>query len=201
MWHSSYFAAALDPEGGFAESGKSQIEIAGDIGVFEAFRCWIFTGRLKDTPTMSSPDMGSSNAEDKFLSPLMLCRLWVFGDFRGVPALKNAVIDMLHEQLTVKWVRFAKCIKYVYGNTAEGSQLQRFLADSFTSTVSCSGFLKQNKSFYTMDFVLAVLPIYVAQAESGGNRGKVRMRWAEVDRCKWHHHSGPGGKLRLENRT
>jgi hypothetical protein len=27
-----------------------------------------------------------------------------------------------------------------------------------------------------------------------------KQEWKEIDRCQWHDHSGPGGKLRLDSR-
>jgi hypothetical protein len=57
-WHSAYFAAALDPNGGFVDDGSNTIELEESIEVFDAFYCWLYTSKLKETPTTpaESPD-------------------------------------------------------------------------------------------------------------------------------------------------
>jgi hypothetical protein len=54
-WHSSYFAAATDSAGGFKTSGEKVLELDGSHQVFDAFHCWVWTGRLKDPPASDAP--------------------------------------------------------------------------------------------------------------------------------------------------
>jgi hypothetical protein len=46
----SYFVAALDPESNFAKSEESALEVSNRHKVFDAFQCWLYTGRVKDPP-------------------------------------------------------------------------------------------------------------------------------------------------------
>jgi hypothetical protein len=203
VWHSSYFAAALDPEGWFAPSGSDKLQIDDDIGVFEAFSCWMYTGRLRDPPTLKMiTDEGDEELGARYLAPLKLCQIWVFGDARGVPALKNAAIDMLHECLTVIWHTgpFKPTIKYIYRNTTDRSHLRKFLIDMHAWTRSFECFSKINRTVFTIDFVMEVMPIFIQRAQTGEPKIFTQKSWTKVDRCQWHDHSGPGGKLRLENR-
>jgi hypothetical protein len=92
IWHSTYFAAALSHNSGFHDSGASNLEFIENIEVFDTFYCWLYNGTLEDN---SEPvRIGKTPS----ISPLTLCRVWVFADFHGVPALCNTAIDMLHEQ-------------------------------------------------------------------------------------------------------
>lgn len=56
-------------------------------------------------------------ADDSYLDDLLLSRIRVFANFRGVPGLDNAAIDMLHERITATAVKIKPCIICVYGNT------------------------------------------------------------------------------------
>lgn len=194
-WHSAYFAAALDPEGGFVKEGVKELHIEDNIQAFEAFFCWIFTGKLKDVV----PPTDGAKATDAYLSLHTICNVWFFGELRGIPALKNVAIDMLHERCCAKWVWLSGCIKLVYENTVEGSQLRKYIVDMTTRTISVGGILAVSKDLLTVDFLRDILPIYANRAQ-GGVSPLGQKDWAGQDRCKWHDHSGPGGKLRLESR-
>jgi len=190
-WHSSYFAAAAtDPAGGFKTRGDGVIELDGSHQVFEAFHCWVWTGRLKDLPASDAP------IEDRYLPLKVLYDLWVFADLRGIPNLGISVLDMLHERLTSAWVLPA-AIQHVWDNTMAESKLRAFIVDWYSMTTKSSEALKNYMSMDpTVDFLHAVYPRLAQQ----GHRQRSRAEMIKVDRCRWHDHSGPGGKLRLESR-
>ena len=190
-WHSSYFAAAAtDPAGGFKTRGDGVIELDGSHQVFEAFHCWVWTGRLKDLPASDAP------IEDRYLPLKVLYDLWVFADLRGIPNLGISVLDMLHERLTSAWVLPA-AIQHVWDNTMAESKLRAFIVDWYSMTTKSSEALKNYMSMDpTVDFLHAVYPRLAQQ----GHRQRSRAEMIKVDRCRWHDYSGPGGKLRLESR-
>jgi hypothetical protein len=189
-WHSSYFAAATDPAGGFETSGKKVLELSGSHQVFDAFHCWVWTGRLKDPPASDAP------IEDRYLPRQVLYDLWFFADLRGIPSLGNSAVDMIHERATSAWLS-PRDIQYVYNNTMAESKLRALIVDWYSMTERSPETLKNHTTMDpTVDFLHAVYP-RLAQ------RGHMRVSRAEmvkVDRCRWHDHSGPGGKLRLESR-
>ncbi|KAF2112160.1 hypothetical protein BDV96DRAFT_614485 [Lophiotrema nucula] len=169
-WHSAFFAAALDPYGSSKESTSKKRELKEEIPVVRAFHCWIYTGRLLDPP---KPEESSDN---QYLSSAVLCKIWVFADFRGFPALKNAAIDMLHESMAAKWATPSDdMILYVYQNSPEGSQLRKFFIYAWIRTKSEGCFKELKKQDVPTDH---------------------QYWWATLDRCFWHDHSGPGGMLR-----
>ena len=93
-WHLAYFAARLDPNGGFKENGSTTLELDESIDVFNAFFCWLYISKLKDpgsTPTTKRSDL--------YFTFELLNRIWGFTDFRGILSLSNSTIDIIHERL------------------------------------------------------------------------------------------------------
>jgi hypothetical protein len=84
-WHSSYFAAALDPvnRATFQGNAMGQLELHESIAVFDAFHCWLYTGRLKDV-SLRDDDTPS---DDLYLDTYTMFRTWAFADMRGIPDL------------------------------------------------------------------------------------------------------------------
>lgn len=195
-WHSSYFAAALDPQG-FGRTIVSELVIKDCIRVFEAFRCWLFTGRLVDP--VEPVDNTKRDRKNTSLSNQNICQVWTFGNFRGIPGLKNAAIDLLHEQDTLAWNFHYERIKYVYENTEAGSDLRRYIVDDYVLNVEPKDSVKIiEPQEATVEFLFDAIPDLIISASSGTRI--TRHGWAIIDRCQWHDHSGPGGKLRSQNR-
>jgi hypothetical protein len=191
-WHSAYFAAALDPSSGFNNHIQT-LEIECEFDIFEAFHCWLHTGKLKEVPKSNE----DKKAEELYLSSLLVCKIWVFADYHGVPALGNSAIDMLHERGVAEWVTPDNCVTYVYGNTTVGSKLRAYVVDEFILTMELADIQSANQSFYTVAFLFDVLP---AMARANEETWLSREKMTKIDRCRWHDHSGPGGQIRLESR-
>ncbi|KAJ4292535.1 hypothetical protein N0V90_009198 [Kalmusia sp. IMI 367209] len=197
-WHSSYFAAALDAKG-FGIDGQREIEITDSVRAFEAFRCWIYTGKLKDPSLSDASSPAKAPVNDDLLSQELLCRTWVFADLRGIPALKNAAIDMLHEHISMSWSTNIRMVRFVYNNTLEGSSLRAFVIDVFTLTKETSRIAKLDPMFLTVRFMQDIMLFQMEQAQNSDRR-LGQKQWAQLSRCKWNDHSGPGYKIRLESR-
>lgn len=127
-WHSSSFAAALGREE-FARNRDEEMQINDNVDAFQAFGCWIYTGRLQDPPA-SSFVVGDTGLvpDDLYPSRFRLREIWVFGDTRGIPGIKNAAIDKLHEKYTVDWAvtDFSPAMRYAYENTSKIRSCVRF---------------------------------------------------------------------------
>ncbi|KAF3040584.1 hypothetical protein E8E11_005262 [Didymella keratinophila] len=106
-YHSSFFAAALDSASPFSIDSSQYLDVDGNIDVFDVFYGWLYTGRLKDA-------QGTNTADDLHLSFKLLCKVWVFADFRGVSELGNRTMDMLHERCVAEWRTPVDCVRYVY---------------------------------------------------------------------------------------
>lgn len=191
----SYFVAALDLDSDIG-SKDGELRLNENHAVFEAFLCWIWTGRLKDIPE----SLEGASATDFYLSSTLLCKIWTFGDLRGVPGLCNAAIDMLHERITARWKTPDRHVPWAYANTASGAPLRRFMVDICTLLKGSSFWerLEDELKEIPVQFVLDALPILISRGQAA--EPMKRAAWTVLDRCQWHDHSGPGGKLRMESR-
>ncbi|KAF2813014.1 uncharacterized protein BDZ99DRAFT_568278 [Mytilinidion resinicola] len=198
-YHSAFFAAALN--GGFKEGETGIVELPDDeVAVFQAVYCWLYTGRLHDPP--SSPLAKASSAPGPLtpeipLTGEVICKVFVFGEMRGIPALKNEAIDLLHRFTCV--MEFPTIVlHYIYENTSDESLIRKMIvemaADFFLSCSDLTCF-NTKRDLLPAGFLLDLM--FKLETQDGkfketGNTGMVNL-----DRCsKYHDHSGPGGKLR-----
>ncbi|KAF2813013.1 uncharacterized protein BDZ99DRAFT_460327 [Mytilinidion resinicola] len=191
LYHSSYFVGALS--GGFKESDTEIVELFTDeVAVFDAVYCWLYKGHLFDSPT------SGQFMDITFLYDL-LCKIFVFGDMRGIPTLKNAAIDLLHSSICMEW-KFPKTqVRFIYENTMEGSLLRKFIVNVAVLIASCETFLSIDKdgTNFTHEFLMDVIR---ALNDQGGKWLVIgRDAFAIINRCRYHDHSGPGGKLRMDS--
>lgn len=194
-WHSAYFAAALDPESDFSRDQDGGLTLAVDAGVFDAFHCWLYTGKLKDPPESAQ----STDLLDVYLPEPTLYMIWMFADMRGISGLGNTAIDMLHESMAAEWSISSQFIRMVYKKTASGCNLRQFVLDCQIKTQSFTSLHEQTIEYNVPNgFLLEALPTLVRNGIGSASIGLAS--WTKLDRCKWHDHSGPGGRLRLEMR-
>jgi hypothetical protein len=172
--------------------------LEGTFEVFGAFVCWLYTGRLKNPP-LSTKDVDDTSF-NHYLPTMEVVDIWIFADMRGIPGLANAAIDMLHELVAAEWKTAPnENIQFIYANTIKGSHLRRFTVDSSILSKSYKGVLRLVEcDDPTAEFLVEAIPLLMNRGEKCRSIG--REAWAKLDRCQWHDHSGPGGKLRLESR-
>jgi hypothetical protein len=162
--------------------------------VFDAFYCWLYTSRLADPPSESA----TASLDSTYLSPLLLCKLWIFADMRGIPALANAAIDMYHERIAASWSTNTHVIPFIYENTARGARLRKLAVDSITLTKEFAYWLEPMENRLGVEFLLEAIPVLARRGDQSRSIG--RAKWVGLDRCVWHDHGGAGGKLRAEGR-
>jgi hypothetical protein len=125
MFHSVFFETTLDPTT-WAKSSERVTETDRSHDEWDVFNFWVYSqGRLIDTPALRARN------KDRYLSGELLYRMWVFGDFYGIPNLKNSAIDMLHESLVSRQT-LPVDIEFVYTNTRDESDLLRFVVNLYT---------------------------------------------------------------------
>lgn len=189
IWHSSYFAAALDPASGWLQDDVHHMDLECEHATFDAFCGWLFTGRLKDPPTHVT------TADDVYLPNQVLIDIWIFTELRGIPALGNAAIDMLHERVFATRQLPRSSIKPLYKGTVTGSKLRAWVVAVYKASAQVI-FLTKNSKPFTKEFLCDMFTDLVKRT---GYLNTIQARLA-MDRCQWHDHSGPGGKLRLDGR-
>lgn len=188
-FHSAFFATALDPTTWAKNSGKVT-ETDGSHDEWDVFNSWVYSqGRLMDTPAPRARN------KDRYLSGELLYRMWVFGDFYGIPNVKNSAIDMLHESLVSRQT-LPVDIEFVYTNTHPESDLLRYVLNLYTWACRLE-MIKEN------DAIKPTVEFMVELNSRIGNGQQAAYNWdrlTEMNRCRWHDDRGPGGKLRYEAR-
>ena len=187
-FHSAFFATALDPQT-WARNRNKVIEVNGSHDVWDVFNFWVYSrGGLMDRPAPNAP------YKDRYLSGELLYRMWVFADFYWIPDLSNTVIDMLHESLLSRRT-FPVDIEFVYANTRPGSKLREFVLNWYVWWAELDMIRENDAIKPTIEFMQDLLvlkaqqyPVYNWYQRTG------------FDRCEWHDHRGPGGRLRYEAR-
>ena len=107
MWHSSYFAAATDPDGGFSTSSAKVLEFEGSHAVFGTFYCWMYTGQLKD------PSGADASTTEHYLNYFLLRDTWLFADLREILSLCNNALNMLYKLCPANWSTHRRAIKHM----------------------------------------------------------------------------------------
>jgi hypothetical protein len=123
-----------------------------------------------------------------------LCAIWLFADLRGIASLGNSVIDMLHERQSSRWLVEGSVIKHVYNNTTSGAKLRVFIVDWCAMTTgNTETFMRCTQKKHQTLELLQEMVHAMTDRES-------QDYMTRLDRCRWHDHSRPGGKLRLDSR-
>jgi BTB/POZ domain len=119
---SPYFHAAFNSGFEEAKTGIMTLEST-DLNVFEIFYAWLYTTSLKDEESVGS-----------WPGEMTLLRLYVFADMAQIPALQNAIIRELYEEIMCKGLLGTEfvtlddlALKYVWDNTTKSSRLRKFL--------------------------------------------------------------------------
>lgn len=103
---------------------------------------------------------------------------------------------MMHERVTTLVIFPAIIIKYAYNNIAAGSNLRTYFDEVFKRNLWLEQIIPSPMN-QTQEFLCDILP-FVARRSGTDCYNSDQVR--RFDRCQWHDHSGPGGKLRLEAR-
>ncbi|KAF2100517.1 hypothetical protein NA57DRAFT_74123 [Rhizodiscina lignyota] len=180
--HSLYFREAL--RGDSSESQQKVIKLEEtEVKVFDAFKNWLYTGKLFDTSTLDDPKVFD-----------VLCKIWIFGNRRGVPGLKNAAADAFIDQSLRLWILPDELFLFIYDNTSNGAQLRTLIADLLVlSRDLLEMFTRLDGSLverYPKQLLLDVLrsPMH-KDLRFQSIASKIFI--GKMDRCKYHDHRGP----------
>ena len=192
-WHSSYFAAALDAPGHSAMNDSNVLDIKCSHAVFDIFYCWIYTWRLKDAPATVPP--ASLAVKAYFPTIKAFYDTWIFADCYGIPMLGNTVIDTFHERLAGS-NGLPVDMEYLYANTEPDSKLRKFVLAWFELTTNFSDLAAYSSRIKpTVEFLSDVYPLMGARPWAERPKDLDDVMLTSVNRCRWHDHSGPVGRL------
>lgn len=175
-YYSTYFQGALRP-GHFKEGEERKIHLThDDPDVFQLFFYWLFTHQLWDK------SLGPGSVP---LDWDLLCRIYVFGDARGIPALRNTAIDALMDKIGVEWeVLLSTQSHYIYKNTLEGSLLRKLAVDQVVKTRNVKVLLAV-PCHWEFSTEVAVELQHVT-----GNRKTIGQDdWKLINKCEYHDHT------------
>jgi hypothetical protein len=145
-----------------------------------------WAGLLKASP--SNPT--TPRAENLYPNPVLLCHIWDFARYYGIPALGNAAIDTYHEIVSASWGCNPQFISITYAYSKPQTKFRSFLVDAIARThgiEECIFFKKTGR--ISPELMHEVMPIVLDVKKNG--RVLSRDEWTKVDRCRWHDHSGP----------
>ncbi|KAJ9646465.1 hypothetical protein H2199_002514 [Coniosporium tulheliwenetii] len=175
---SSYFKAALS--GHFKEGKDGEIDLPDDDpNVFEAFYYWLFTRQLWDPNTIAIAKAGSVP-----LTFDLLCKIFVFGDARGIPGLRNAAVDAILYKSGEQWIIMPTAIiNYVYENTPKDSMLRKLAVDMVMKIFDAKKLSPECNPELLMDLV-------VAHQDSGKAYKRLsQAEWRKTNKCDNHDHA------------
>ena len=178
-YQSSFFRAALNSS--FREGRTGIVELpTEDPKIFQLVNTWLNTGRLYRV---------QDNGKAVPLDATDLCSLYIFGDARGMPGLKNIAVDHLIKRTSEKWSLIVGKAPFVYENTPESSPLRRLIVDQLIRCVDIKD--RKNwmlthcpKSTDCAEFLLDVVDALdlISPVKPG------REAWKEVNPCDYHDH-------------
>ncbi|KAE9962469.1 hypothetical protein BLS_000292 [Venturia inaequalis] len=179
--YSKYFRGAL--KGGFQEREGIVALDQGSRGVFQIFVTWIYTKKLLTRgKTFNLRDGGDA---------LLLCKIYVFADSRGVPMLKNAVTDLLITSICEHNVVPQTEVKYVYANTPEKDRFRALFVDIFSRLNSLSStvfFGDVARDMYPPEFLFDLCKATVGK-ENAKKPDMSLSDWEKCNKCDYHDHT------------
>lgn len=175
-YHSSHFRNAL--KGRSSNRKEKTITLpAFEIDSFRVFMRWMYMSRLHEPDVTFTMNTITSATE--------MIRAYIFANSRGIPGMKNAIIDALVEaQAKDKKIPMA-CLQYVWSNTAAGDGLRKLFLDWLT-------FNKLDKSLfdvytqYPAEFCCQLLERVVEPASRPPYRNQ--EQWLQ-SKCQYHDHT------------
>lgn len=147
-----------------------------DPKVFEAYYYWLFTRQLWDPNTVAK-------AGSVPLTFNLLCKIFVFGDARGIPGLRNAAIDALLYKSGEEWAMPTMSLRYMYENTPKDSMLRKLAVNMVIKTFDVRKLDPGCHSELLMDLV-------VAHQDSGKVYKPIsQAEWRKINKCDYHDHA------------
>lgn len=180
-FHSSYFDRLLN--GQFREGGSNYIRLNDTtVEIFQAFFFWLNTGKL------------CAPAGDKIpLSTQTIAQIYVFGDSKLIPRLKNAALELFVAKAHEEWMFPRNELDYIYGNTTENCGLRRFMVE-FAVNMSRWEDLDGYRHLYPKDFLVDVLVTMRGKTMHFGTAAMSKVRWIAMTQarmCRYHDHTEP----------
>ena len=175
--HSDYFRGAFRDGSAFVEAASGEANIPSDEAEgFEVFARWVYTGRLQERNTKAF----------SFEQNVKLGKGYIFADMRGIPGLKNDIIDSLIDDYSLTLMIPLAPLVQCYGQLPENDGLCRFIFDLLTKSDLLDGFFNGDLHKFPRE----LLEKLVSTTLVGSYKRKLRTddEWI-ASKCEYHDHT------------
>lgn len=173
---SSYFRGALNCRFREAKTRTLTLPVEDKEG-FRTFFNWVYTGKVYDTNHVVSLEVRGS------VFPLF--RGYVFADARGIPAIKNTIIDELMNLPCRDNIIPDENIIYVWENTTEPDGLRKLFLDWLTMVSLGPTFFDNRGHLYPKDLLWSM--VVATMAKDPKPPARSREGWMK-HKCDYHDH-------------
>jgi hypothetical protein len=179
-FHSTYFNKLLN--GSFKEGGSDNIRLKDvSIDTFQAFFCWLNTGKLHPPSATISLDWQE------------IMEVYVFGDANMIPRLKNAAIDLYVTKIYQDHILYSSGLDYLYSHTTSGDALRKLAVDSAVEKPSWVD-IEKYRERYPLEFLVDVMIVLRDKRVTVGSSSQSIYDWYKTKKdqiCNYHDHSEP----------
>lgn len=117
--------------------------------------------------------------------------IYVFAEARGIPMLKNTIVDDVLLGIFDQNVIPHRDVKFIYSNTPENDEMRALMVDVFTrwSSVNVKVFFDEDsRSIYPEAFLFDVCKASVG-ASNASKPGRDYKCWKKLNKCEYHDHT------------
>ena len=149
---------------------------------------FIFTRELgRPKPIQVDAEVGQDRT-DVPLTQHQLVQVWIFGDKRGVPALQNKTIDLLHRSVLQAWSWDSQANNIlIYNETVAQSKLRQFIVEHYSRVGDLTTMIADD--LYTEGFLCDIIRRMHALRKEQNNH-QYKQLWRDLDLCRFHVHYG-----------
>ena len=181
-YHSSYFQEVLNSR--CAEGLYGVVHLPeDDVEVFQAFYYWLYTRKLFD---LHAGRAYVSKTDTTNIGWMLICKIFVFGDARGIPGLKNAAVDLIIAKFIQTWAFPIEIVRFVFDNTQESSPLRKLLVDMALESGDLDR-IRQYRGYFTKDFLVDM--VVTMQKSNRAASVTSKEQWAARSPCIYHDHT------------
>lgn len=189
-YHSGFFRGAL--QGHFLESGEKVVTLpAFEAPAFRTFMRWMYTSRLCDPGVSFNIEVAKEVRE--------MIDAYILADKRGIPGLKNAIIDLLIEaNVECNHIPTLSVVQ-AWSSLPESDGLRNLFLDWLSMQKLGTGFFDdQHLDRYPPRFMLKLLQRITRPDRSPAMRED--KQWL-ASKCLYHDHRGAevGGSQALRS--
>jgi hypothetical protein len=179
-------------QGGFSESAKNEVVLpVEEKEPFRTFLSWIYRMQLHDA--------GVNFSMKNKAQTIHMIKTYILADKRGIPGLKNAIIDLLMSAQIAERSVPTHAMQKAWGGTSENDGLRKLFVDWHVYCQLAPDFLNVGQpDLYPKEMLLLILNRVIRRDSRPALRSDAE--WKRL-KCLYHDHIGAevGGSQALNN--